>query len=91
MASKYFWRGVLIIALGVVSRAYFAFLLMMSFFWARARCTTSGKFATSLLSEIMYASQQRTQCSRWTIPFSGNNDSQMGLSVTGLLPAWRQT
>jgi hypothetical protein len=30
MASKYFWRGVLIIALGVVSRAYFAFLLMMS-------------------------------------------------------------
>jgi len=32
MASKYFWRGVLIIALGVVSRAYFAFLLMMSLF-----------------------------------------------------------
>ena len=32
MASKYFWRGVLITALGVISRAYFAFLLMMSLF-----------------------------------------------------------
>ena|ERR1700733_10135291 len=31
MASKFFWRGVLIIALGVVSRAYFAFLLMILF------------------------------------------------------------